>query len=85
MTEPRLISADSHVNEPGDLWVERIDRQYRERAPRVVENPSGQRPGAYLMLEGVPPTHLAQGMGAGKTPEELPRFFQSSTYEVGWP
>jgi predicted TIM-barrel fold metal-dependent hydrolase len=25
MTEPKLISADSHVNEPGDLWVERID------------------------------------------------------------
>ncbi len=25
MTEPKLISADSHVNEPGDLWVERLD------------------------------------------------------------
>src|SRR5437764_42783 len=24
MTEPRLISADSHVNEPGDLWSGRI-------------------------------------------------------------
>jgi predicted TIM-barrel fold metal-dependent hydrolase len=43
MTESKLISADSHVNEPGDLWVERIDKQFRERAPRVVENPSGLR------------------------------------------
>ena len=53
MAETKLISADSHVNEPGDLWVERIDKQFRERAPRVVENLPGQRPGAYLVLEGV--------------------------------
>jgi len=81
MTQPKLISADSHVNEPGDLWVERIDKQFRERAPRVVENPPGQRPGAYFVLEGIPPIHLAQGTGAGKKPEELPKFFQSSTYQ----
>jgi predicted TIM-barrel fold metal-dependent hydrolase len=81
MTELRLISADSHVNEPGDLWVQRIDKQFRDRAPRVVENPPGQRPGAYFTLEGIPPIHLAQGMGAGKKPEELPQFFQTSTYK----
>ena len=81
MIEPKLISADSHVNEPGDLWVERIDKPFRDRAPRVVENLPGQRPGAYFVLEGIPPIHLAQGMGAGKKPEELPKFFQSSTYE----
>jgi predicted TIM-barrel fold metal-dependent hydrolase len=85
MGEVKLISADSHVNEPGDLWVQRIDKAFRERAPRVVENPPGQRPGAYLILEGVGPVHLAQGMGAGKKPEELPRFFQASTYKDGRP
>jgi predicted TIM-barrel fold metal-dependent hydrolase len=85
MGEVKLISADSHVNEPGDLWVQRIDTPFRDRAPRVVENPAGQRPGAYLMLEGVAPVHLAQGMGAGKKPEELPRFFQASTYKDGRP
>ena len=31
MAEPKLISADSHVNEPGDLWVERIDKHFRDR------------------------------------------------------
>jgi predicted TIM-barrel fold metal-dependent hydrolase len=81
MAEPKLISADSHVNEPGDLWVERIDKSLRERAPRVVENLPGQRPGAYLVLEGVTPIHLAQGIGAGQKPEDLPRFFQGSTYK----
>ncbi len=81
MNELKLISADSHVNEPGDLWVERIDKQFQDRAPRVVENPPGLKPGAYLALEGIPPIHLAQGMGAGKKPDELPQFFQTSTYK----
>lgn len=81
MVAQQLISADSHVNEPGQLWVERIDHAFRDRAPRVLENPPGQRPGAYMVVEGIPPIHLAQGMGAGKTPEELPTFFRDSTYK----
>jgi predicted TIM-barrel fold metal-dependent hydrolase len=85
MGEMKLISADSHVNEPGDLWVDRLDKAFRDRAPRVVENPPGQKPGAYLLLEGTSPVHLAQGMGAGKKPEELPRFFQASSYKDGRP
>ena len=30
-----VISSDSHVFEPPDLWTERIDAEYRERAPRM--------------------------------------------------
>ena len=81
MAEPQLISADSHVNEPGDLWVERIDKAFRDRAPRVVDNLSDRQPGSYLVLEGIQPIHLTQGLGAGKKPEELPKFFQESTYK----
>jgi hypothetical protein len=33
----KLISADSHVSEPADLWVERVEEKYRDRAPRLVE------------------------------------------------
>ena len=32
MPNYRLISADSHVSEPPDLWVTRVDKKYRERA-----------------------------------------------------
>ena len=32
----RVISADSHVLEPPDLWTKRIDPEYRDRAPHVV-------------------------------------------------
>jgi predicted TIM-barrel fold metal-dependent hydrolase len=81
MDERKLVSADSHVNEPGDLWVERIDKAFRERAPHVVDNLPGRQPGSYLVLEDIPPIHLTQGLGAGKKPEELPNFFQQTTYK----
>jgi predicted TIM-barrel fold metal-dependent hydrolase len=34
-----MISSDSHIIEPPDLWTTRLDRALRERAPRVVEDP----------------------------------------------
>jgi hypothetical protein len=30
-----IVSADSHVVEPANLWVERLDSEYRDRAPRI--------------------------------------------------
>jgi predicted TIM-barrel fold metal-dependent hydrolase len=32
----KFVSGDGHVTEPGNLWVERMDRRFRERAPRVM-------------------------------------------------
>lgn len=32
----RLVSADSHIVEPVELWSERIDKCYLDRAPRLV-------------------------------------------------
>lgn len=81
MGDQKPISADSHVNEPAGLWVERIDTRFRDRAPRIAENLEGRPPGSYLVLEGIPPVHVSQGLGAGKRPEELPAFFRSSTYK----
>ena len=34
-----MISSDSHIIEPPDLWTERIDAPFRERAPQVVRDP----------------------------------------------
>jgi predicted TIM-barrel fold metal-dependent hydrolase len=79
MAELQLISSDSHVSEPPNLWVERIDTKYRDRAPKVVINPEGQE-GAYFVYEGYPPHNLAIGLGAGKTPEELAEFLKTGTY-----
>src|SRR5256714_5715474 len=32
---PLILSSDSHVFEPPDLWQTRIDRAFRNRAPRI--------------------------------------------------
>jgi hypothetical protein len=54
----------------------------------VVDNLPDRQPGSYLVVEGIPPIHLTQGLGAGKKGEELVKFFQQSTYkdarQGGW-
>jgi predicted TIM-barrel fold metal-dependent hydrolase len=34
-----LISSDSHVVEPGELWVENLPARYRDVAPRAIQDP----------------------------------------------
>ena len=36
MPNYRIISSDSHIMEPPDLWTSRIDPKFRERAPKMV-------------------------------------------------
>ena len=44
MTQEKIISADSHLVEPPTLWVDRLDRKYRDKPPRVVDGPPGSGP-----------------------------------------
>jgi hypothetical protein len=79
MTSYKLISADSHVSEPTDLWFERVETKYRDRAPRLVANPADPN-GAYFYYEGYPLHPIGIGLGAGKNPEELAQFLTKGTY-----
>jgi predicted TIM-barrel fold metal-dependent hydrolase len=79
MADAKLISADSHVSEPTDLWVKGVDRRYRDRAPRLVENPKDPQ-GAYFCYEGYAPHPIGIGLAAGKSPEELAGFLTKATY-----
>jgi len=40
----RLISADTHVNEPPDLWTSRVAARFRERVPRIERYDEGDEP-----------------------------------------
>ena len=31
----RLVDADSHINEPPDLWTSRLPKQFQDRAPKM--------------------------------------------------
>src|SRR5437870_3511909 len=44
MTNERIISADSHVNPPKDLWTSRAPARLRERAPRGESTAQGDFP-----------------------------------------
>ncbi|HEY2105287.1 MAG TPA: hypothetical protein VGH29_05855, partial [Candidatus Binataceae bacterium] len=44
MSTLKVISADSHMMEPGDLWVERLDRKFKDRAPRVITHDQKSQP-----------------------------------------
>ena len=35
MAEYKLISADSHIVEPPDMYTGRIEPRFRDRAPRI--------------------------------------------------
>jgi len=52
-----VISSDSHVMEPADLWLTRLDRAWREQAPRVVKNQDG--PGFSFVAPGLPRQQVA--------------------------
>ncbi len=41
MVNYRIISSDDHVYEPPDLWTNRIDSKYKDRAPVIVRQEDG--------------------------------------------
>jgi predicted TIM-barrel fold metal-dependent hydrolase len=46
----RAISADGHINEPPNLWVENLPKKFQERGPRVIETPNTK--GHAWIMEG---------------------------------
>jgi uncharacterized protein len=67
--EVPVISADSHITEPPDCYVDRIDPAYRDRAPHIVDG--GDR-GDLFVVPGMSRT-IPMGLvaAAGKDAMEL--------------
>jgi predicted TIM-barrel fold metal-dependent hydrolase len=66
----KLISADSHIVEPGNLWVERLDREYREDAPRAEKSPKNGH--WYFVGAGMPGgTDLTHATSPGLTNDQV--------------
>jgi uncharacterized protein len=63
-----LISADGHLNEPGDVWTQRLEKKYQERAPRIESFPEGDA----WVVEGVDmPLPFGWRTCAGKRPDQM--------------
>ena len=69
MANYRVISSDSHVFEPADLWTSRIEPKYRDRAPRMVHRDEDNTD--WWVCDGLKGTSGASGGGqAGKRFED---------------
>lgn len=75
MTDQRIISADSHFVEPPNMWTERLDARFRDRAPHIEQGYKG-RPGEWFRCENIQPVQVGGFFGSGKSAEELPEHLK---------
>ena len=52
-----VVSADSHVNEPPDLWQTRVDAKFRDRIPRIEVDEKGRK---WFKIEGFRPSMIRE-------------------------
>jgi len=82
MTLPfKLVSADSHVVEPPDLWTTRLDAKYRDRAPRIVSRPEGD---FFVLQGGLGRDEHASGMSATKRKYDNPESYDFGHDNARW-
>jgi len=65
----KLISADSHITEPPNCYIDHIDPKYRDSAPRMVKGANG---GDVFVVEGIgKPIPMAIIAAAGIDPRDI--------------
>src|SRR4249920_638890 len=70
MGNDRIISADSHVNPPKDLWTERAPEDLKERAPRVESTDMGD----FWIVDSQISGAIGLDSSAGRKPEEYKAY-----------
>jgi predicted TIM-barrel fold metal-dependent hydrolase len=76
----RLISADSHVNEPGDLWTKRLPAAFKDRAPYIKSFDEGDA----WIIEGMKePMRFGWTSCAGLPPEKMTAWVRFEDMRAG--
>jgi predicted TIM-barrel fold metal-dependent hydrolase len=70
MATERIISADSHVNPPKDLWTKGAPAALKDRAPRVESTPQGD----FWITDSEVSGAVGLDASAGRKPEEFRAF-----------
>ena len=78
MGEYRVISSDSHIIEPVDLWTSRIEPRFRERVPHVVRDEDGYD---YWYTDGEKMYGVQPGTQAGRRFEEPEKLTRKDVLE----
>ena len=82
MSDYKAWSSDSHIIEPADLWEKRIDKKFKDRAPRIVRESEYDQ----WYCEGVPFGNMGANQQAGlrfEEPEKLVRQGVMDTVRPG--
>ncbi|MFT7649667.1 MAG: putative TIM-barrel fold metal-dependent hydrolase [Candidatus Poriferisodalaceae bacterium] len=79
MIPPGMISADGHVCEPPNCYVDFIDPKYKDDAPRVIEQPDGTE--AFVVPGMKRPVALGFVDGAGFGPRERLKRAKTMRFE----
>ena len=69
MRTHRLISGDSHINEPPDIWTARLPEQFQSRAPHMERFEQGD---AWIVEGALDPLNFGVTCNVGLPPEERP-------------
>jgi len=86
MSSYPVLSADSHIFEPPDLWETRMERRFRDRAPRFVVDWQG-RGGTWFVAEGAAPRLISGIAAVGLDKERLKDFRDAGFADLrpgGW-
>ena len=67
MATERIVSADSHVNPPKDLWTTHAPAHLKDRAPRVESTPQGD----FWIVDSQVSGGIGLDASAGRKPEEF--------------
>ena len=82
MADYKIVSGDSHVTDPADLWTEGLPKKFRDRAPKVVKDPPGFK-GDIWICEDLPPVTASMAFFAGASRESYGGF-ESHIQEVSY-
>src|ERR1700752_2813907 len=69
MAQQQVLSADSHVVEPADVWTTRMDARYRDRAPHIEKEANGIK-GDFFVCEGIQPFSVSGFAVPGVDPKD---------------
>jgi len=68
-TDLPIISADSHITEPPETYVDYIDKAFLDRAPRMVDQGAD---GDVFVIDGFKrPINIGTAAAAGKPPDQI--------------
>ena len=77
-----IISADSHITEHPETYLNHIDPAFRDRAPHIRRDP---QLGDLFVAEGMKPIKLGLVAAAGQRPEEIkPGGLFEDMHRSGW-